>query len=217
MRLFKKLRRKLDYLDDAQVDKIHQAYLMAFAAHRGQKRRTGEPYISHPVAVACILADMKIDPQTIMAALLHDVIEDTPATKEIIAEKFGDAVAELVDGVSKLTQIEFVSRAEQQAENFRKMLLAMAKDIRVILVKLADRLHNMRTLGSLNPNKKQRIARETLEIFAPVAKRLGMRDFSVELEELGFAALYPRRYAIMVCGSIFMSAKIQATATGWDI
>lgn len=197
MRLFKKLRRKLNYLDDAQVDRIHQAYLMAFEAHRGQKRRTGEPYISHPVAVACILADMKIDPQTIMAALLHDVIEDTPATKEAIAEKFGDAVAELVDGVSKLTQIEFVSRAEQQAENFRKMLLAMAKDIRVILVKLADRLHNMRTLGSLNPNKKQRIARETLEIFAPVAKRLGMRDFSVELEELGFAALYPRRHAII--------------------
>lgn len=197
MRLFKKLRRKIDYLDDAQVDKIHQAYLVALEAHRGQKRRTGEPYISHPVAVACILADMKMDPQTIMAALLHDVIEDTSVTKESIAERFGMVVADLVDGVSKLTQIEFVSRAEQQAENFRKMLLAMARDIRVILVKLADRLHNMRTLGSLSDSKKQRIARETLEIFAPVAKRLGMRDFSVELEELGFAALHPRRHAII--------------------
>lgn len=197
MRLFKKLRRKLDYLDEEQIDQIHQAYLVALEAHRGQKRRTGEPYITHPVAVACILADMKMDPQSIMAALLHDVIEDTPTTKAMIAEKFGDTVAELVDGVSKLTQIEFVSRAEQQAENFRKMLLAMAKDIRVILVKLADRLHNMRTLGSLNPNKKQRIARETLEIFAPVAKRLGMRDFSVELEELSFVSLYPRRHAII--------------------
>ena len=197
MRLFKKLRRKLDYLDKAQIDQIHQAYLMALGGHRGQKRRTGEPYISHPVAVACILAEMKMDPQSIMAALLHDVIEDTPMTKEMIAEKFGDSVAELVDGVSKLTQIEFVSRAEQQAENFRKMLLAMAKDIRVILVKLADRLHNMRTLGSLGAQKKQRIAKETLEIYAPVAKRLGMRDFSVELEELGFMALYPRRHAII--------------------
>lgn len=197
MRLFKKLRRKLDYLDDQQVDMIHQAYIAAYDAHRNQRRRTGELYITHPVAVACMLADMKMDSQTIMAALLHDVIEDTPATKEMIAEQFGDAVAELVDGVSKLTQIEFVSRAEQQAENFRKMLLAMARDIRVIIVKLADRLHNMRTLGSLDPNKKKRIARETLEIFAPIAKRLGMREVSVELEELGFAALHPRRHAII--------------------
>lgn len=197
MRLFKKLRRKLDYLDEEQVDKVHQAYLTALEAHSGQKRRTGEPYLTHPVTVACMLADMKLDHQSIMAALLHDVIEDTPVTKEMLEEQFGSQVAELVDGVSKLTQIEFVSRAEEQAENFRKMVLAMAKDIRVILVKLADRLHNMRTLGSLHTKKRYRIAKETLEIFAPVAKRLGMRDFSVELEELGFAALFPRRHAIL--------------------
>ncbi len=197
MRLFKRLRHKLSYLSDDQVQQIHQAFLLAQGAHRGQKRRTGEPYISHPVAVACILADMKMDYQTIMAALLHDVIEDTSVEKSIISEKFGDAVANLVDGVSKLTQIEFVSRVEAQAENFRKMLLAMAHDIRVIIVKLADRLHNMRTLGSLHAQKRRRIARETLEIFAPIAKRLGMRDLSVELEELGFATLYPLRYRIL--------------------
>ncbi|OGO94880.1 MAG: bifunctional GTP diphosphokinase/guanosine-3',5'-bis(diphosphate) 3'-diphosphatase [Coxiella sp. RIFCSPHIGHO2_12_FULL_44_14] len=197
MRLFKKLRRKLDYLDETQVEQIHQAYLLALKAHRGQKRRTGEPYISHPVSVACILADMKMDYQTLIAALLHDVIEDTPIQKEVIAKKFGDSVAHLVDGVSKLTQIEFTSRAEAQAENFRKMVMAMTHDIRIILVKLADRLHNMRTLGSLHSQKRRRIARETLEIFAPIAKRLGMRDISVELEELGFNALHPLRYRIL--------------------
>lgn len=197
MRPFKKLRRKLDYLSDEQIDSIHRAYLMAQKAHGGQKRRTGEPYISHPVAVACILAEMKMDYQIIMAALLHDVIEDTPIEKKTIAEGFGEEVAELVDGVSKLTQIEFVSRAEAQAENFRKMVLAMARDIRVIIVKLADRLHNMRTLGSLHSQKRRRIARETLGIFAPIAKRLGIRELSVELEELGFAALYPMRYRVL--------------------
>ncbi|HYF98419.1 MAG TPA: RelA/SpoT family protein, partial [Coxiellaceae bacterium] len=197
MRLFKRLRRKLEYLSKEEIDKVHQAYLLAFEAHRGQKRRTGEPYITHPVSVACILAEIKLDYQTIMAALLHDVIEDTSVTKENIAQQFGEEVAELVDGVSKLTQIEFVSRAQAQAENLRKMVLAMAKDIRVILVKLADRLHNMRTLESLPPSKQQRIARETLEIFAPVAKRLGMREFSVELEENAFAALHPNRYEIL--------------------
>ncbi len=197
MRLFRKLRRKLDYLEREQIEKIHQAYLVALDAHRGQKRRTGEPYITHPVAVACILADMKLDHQSIMAALLHDVIEDTPVEKKDLVEKFGEQVANLVDGVSKLTQIEFVSRAHMQAENFRKMVLAMARDIRVIIVKLADRLHNMRTLGSLPTAKRQRIAKETSEIFAPIAKRLGMRDFSVELEDLGFQAMYPRRYEIL--------------------
>ncbi len=197
MRLFKKLRRKLEYLDEETVELIHDAYLFALEAHRGQKRRTGEPYITHPVAVACILADMKMDDRTIMAALLHDTIEDTSVEKSSIAEKFGDNVANLVDGVSKLTQIEFVSRAEAQAENFRKMVMAMAHDIRVIIVKLADRLHNMRTLGSLHSQKRRRIARETLEIFAPIAKRLGMRDLSVELEELGFAAMYPMRYRVL--------------------
>jgi GTP diphosphokinase / guanosine-3',5'-bis(diphosphate) 3'-diphosphatase len=197
VRLFKKLRRKLSHLDEDQVELIHQAYLTALDAHRGQKRRTGEPYITHPVEVACILADMNMDYQTIMAALMHDVIEDTPVSKDQLAEKFGESVAELVDGVSKLTQIEFVSRAQMQAENFRKMVLAMAKDIRVILVKLADRLHNMRTLGSLRPEKRRRIAQETLEIYAPIAKRLGMRDLSVELEELGFCSRYPRRSQVL--------------------
>jgi guanosine-3',5'-bis(diphosphate) 3'-pyrophosphohydrolase len=197
VRLFKKLRRKLDYLDEDAVVRIHQAYLFSLEAHRGQRRRTGEPYITHPVAVACILAELRMDEGTIMAALLHDTIEDTAVEKAAIVEQFGNSVANLVDGVSKLTQIEFVSRAEAQAENFRKMVMAMAHDIRVIIVKLADRLHNMRTLGSLHAQKRRRIARETLEIFSPIAKRLGMRDVSVELEELGFAAMYPVRYRVL--------------------
>ena len=194
MRLFNKLKIKLDYLDDAQIEKIYQAYLVAKAAHEGQKRSTGEAYITHPVAVAGILAEMRMDPQSIMAALLHDVIEDTGVDKQSLADQFGDEVAELVDGVSKLTQIEFSSRAEAQAENFRKMLLAMARDIRVILVKLSDRLHNMRTLETLTVEKRSRVARETLEIFAPIANRLGMHQLSLELEDLGFKALYPLRY-----------------------
>lgn len=197
MRLFKKLRRKLDYLSVDQVEQIHQAYLKAHQAHSGQRRRTGEPYITHPVAVTCILAEMKFDAQTLMAALLHDVIEDTQVTRAELAEQFGEPVAVLVDGVSKLTQIEFISRAEAQAENFRKMVMAMSQDIRVIIVKLADRLHNMRTLGSLQPIKRRRIAGETLDIFAPIAKRLGMRALSVELEELSFAAYYPMRYRVL--------------------
>lgn len=197
MRLFNKLRRKLDYLDESQINQIEQAYFLALAAHKGQKRHTGEPYITHPVAVACLLADMRLDAQTIMAALLHDVIEDTSIEKTTLAEKFGEVVAELVDGVSKLTQIEFVSRAEAQAENFGKMLLAMSRDIRVIIIKLADRLHNMRTLSSLPPDKRKRVAQETLDIFAPMAKRLGMRDLSVELEELSFMLRYPKRYAAL--------------------
>lgn len=197
MRLFKRLRRKLHYLSDKQIAQIHEAYLTALHAHRGQSRQTGEPYITHPVSVACILADMKMDPHTIMAALLHDVIEDTVIEKTDLEKNFGSEVANLVDGVSKLTQIEFVSRAEAQAENFRKMVLAMARDIRVILVKLADRLHNMRTLRTLPAEKRYRVSKETLEIFAPIAKRLGMRDFSVELEELSFSALYPNRYNVL--------------------
>lgn len=197
MRLFKRLRKKLAYLPKQQVQRIHAAYLLAMQAHRGQRRRTGEPYITHPVAVACVLADMHLDADTIMSALLHDVIEDTGVEKADLAVEFGQEVADIVDGVSKLTQIEFVSRAEAQAENFRKMVLAMAHDIRVILVKLADRLHNMRTLGSMPPEKRHRISKETLEIFAPIAKRLGMRDFSVELEELSFSSMYPRRYYVL--------------------
>lgn len=197
MRLFKKLRLKLDYLSTEQVDQIHSAYLTAHAAHRGQRRQTGEAYITHPVAVACILADLKMDYQTLMAALLHDVIEDTAVDKAALAARFGDDVAELVDGVSKLTQIEFFSKAEAQAENFRKMVLAMSRDIRVIIIKLADRLHNLRTIYSLPPTKRRRIGIETLEIFSPIAKRLGMRTLSVELEELAFQAAYPMRYAVI--------------------
>lgn len=181
------------YLDDDKIEKIVRAYEYAKDAHEGQYRRSGEPYIIHPVAVAKILAGLHMDHETLMAALLHDVIEDTEATKEQLTEHFGSAVAELVDGVSKLTQIEFKSKAEAQAYNFQKMTLAMAKDIRVILVKLADRLHNMRTLGPLHYEKRRRIATETLDIYAPIANRLGINNIRVELEDLGFSALYPMR------------------------
>jgi len=183
----------LDYLDPDKVQMVKRAYDCANDAHEGQTRRSGEPYIIHPLAVANILASLHMDHQTLMAAMLHDVIEDTVVTKEELAASFGDAVADLVDGVSKLTQIEFKSRAEAQARNFQKMTLAMAKDIRVILVKLADRLHNMRTLGPLHPEKRRRIAIETLDIYAPIANRLGINSIRVELEDLGFAALYPMR------------------------
>ena len=185
------------YLPDAQVEEIHQAYLFGAQAHEGQRRLSGEPYISHPVAVASILADLHMDHRTIEAALLHDVIEDTPTLKEEIGTRFGVEVAQLVDGVSKLTQIKFKSRAEAQAENFRKMVLAMVEDIRVIMVKLADRLHNMRTLGAVPPPKRRRIATETLEIYAPIAQRLGMSGMRMELEDLGFQALHPTRYKVL--------------------
>ncbi len=181
------------YLEPDKIELVRRAYEVAKEAHEGQYRRSGEPYIVHPVAVAIILAGLHMDHETLMAALLHDVIEDTPTTKEELAADFGDAVAELVDGVSKLTQIEFKSKAEAQARNFQKMTLAMAKDIRVILVKLADRLHNMRTLGPLNPEKRRRIATETLDIYAPIAHRLGINSIRVELEDLGFTALHPMR------------------------
>jgi RelA/SpoT family (p)ppGpp synthetase len=181
------------YLSHEQIDQVRRAYFFAEQAHVGQRRRTGEPYVTHPLAVAGILAEMHMDHQSLMAAMLHDVIEDTGISKEALGAQFGDAVAELVDGVSKLSQIEFQSRAEAQAENFQKMALAMAKDIRVILVKLADRLHNMRTLGVLKPDKRRRIARETLEIYAPIAQRLGMHNIRVEFEDLGFAAMHPMR------------------------
>lgn len=185
------------YLEPAQVQEIINAYQFAAQCHEGQFRQSGEPYITHPVAVAIILANMHLDAESLMAALLHDVIEDTHVTKEDVIERFGPTVAELVDGVSKLTEIEFASKAEQQAENFQKMTLAMAKDIRVMLVKLADRLHNMRTLKVLSAAKRRRIARETLEIYAPIAHRLGINTIRLELEDLGFAALYPRRYRVL--------------------
>ncbi|MGB0266526.1 MAG: RelA/SpoT family protein [Pseudomonadales bacterium] len=181
-----------EYLSPEAVAEVERAFHYAKAAHEGQMRKTGHPYITHPTAVAHILAGMRMDPQTLMAALLHDVIEDTGVGKKTLAEAFGSDVAELVDGVSKLTTI-FKSRAEAQAENFQKMAMAMARDIRVILVKLADRLHNMRTLGALAREKKERIARETLDYYAPIASRLGMNELRMEFEDLAFQALYPMR------------------------
>lgn len=195
---FETLRDEINqYLSHDQVNDIHRAYLFAKEAHEGQARYTGEPYITHPQAVAEILAQMRMDPATIMAALLHDVVEDTPIKQAEIQDKFGAEVADLVDGVTKLTQIHFENYAQAQAENFRKMVMAMASDIRVILVKLADRMHNMRTLHGLPLEKRRRISLETLEIFAPIANRLGMHAFRVELEDLGFASLYPLRYKIL--------------------
>jgi guanosine-3',5'-bis(diphosphate) 3'-pyrophosphohydrolase len=185
------------YLTREQVSEVYRAYLFGAEAHEGQSRLSGEPYIYHPVAVARILAGMRMDHQCLMAAILHDVIEDTETAKEQLAREFGPEIAELVDGVSKLTQIKFRSRAEAQAENFRKMMLAMTKDIRVIMIKLADRLHNMRTLGVMGPNKARRIARETLDIYAPIANRLGINSIRHELQELGMAAHWPWRYNIL--------------------
>jgi RelA/SpoT family (p)ppGpp synthetase len=185
------------YMEPSQVEEVQRAYEFGARAHEGQQRLSGEPYIYHPLAVARILAEMHMDGQSITAALLHDVIEDTATAKEQLAKDFGEEVADVVDGVSKLTHFKFGTRAEAQAENFRKMLLAMARDIRVILVKLADRLHNMRTLGAMPTEKRRRIARETLEIYAPIASRLGMNTLRLELEDLGFAALYPMRYRIL--------------------
>lgn len=197
MRFFKKLKKKLDYLNEEQIAQVERAFLTAEEAHKKQKRRTGEAYITHPVAVTAILADMHLDPESLMAALLHDVIEDTTMSKDVLAKKFGKSVAELVDGVTKLTQIEFKTRAEAQAEYFRKMVLAMAKDIRVIIVKLADRLHNMRTIQHLDREQQRRIATETLDIFAPIAHRLGMHDVSIELEDLALSACYPQRFRVI--------------------
>ncbi|KEF30295.1 GTP pyrophosphokinase [Marinobacter nitratireducens] len=181
------------YLDTNRINQVRRAYYYAEQAHEGQMRKSGDRYITHPLAVAGILAELRLDHQSLMAAMLHDVIEDTGIPKDALAEQFGDDVAELVDGVSKLTQIEFRSRAEAQAENFQKMTLAMARDIRVILVKLADRLHNMRTLGPMPYEKRQRIATETLDIYAPIANRLGMHSICTELEDLGFSSLFPMR------------------------
>src|SRR5271155_4918554 len=185
------------YLSPPQVERVREAYEFGAEKHRGQKRVSGEPYITHPVAVADILADLRLDADTLVAAILHDVIEDTPTAKAEIASIFGQVVAELVDGVSKLDQIQFKNRQEAQAESFRKMLLAMVRDIRVIMVKLADRMHNMRTLGAMPPIKRRRIARETLEIYAPIAERLGLYTVKLGLEDLGFRALYPYRYRVL--------------------
>ncbi len=181
------------YLSKVQIDQLKHAYVVARDAHDGQMRSSGDPYITHPIAVAFNLAKMSLDHETLMAALLHDVIEDTAVTKDELAELFGHTVAELVEGVSKLDKLKFDNKEELQVENYRKMVLAMVRDIRVVLIKLADRIHNMRTLGSLRPDKRRRIARETLEIYAPIANRLGIHDIKNELEVLGFNALYPMR------------------------
>ena len=185
------------YLPPDQVERIREAGHFGTLAHEGQRRRSGEPYIAHPVAAAEILADLHLDADTIVGAILHDVIEDTPIAKEEIAERFGTDVAEIVDGVTKLDQIKFKSREEAQAESFRKMLMAMVRDLRVIMVKLADRTHNMRTIDSMPMHKRRQVARETLEIYAPVAERLGLYGMKLELEDLGFQTLYPQRYRVI--------------------
>ncbi|HEY0268682.1 MAG TPA: HD domain-containing protein, partial [Methyloradius sp.] len=188
------LRQYLKFEDIAQV---WEAYRFSAAAHAGQIRKSGEPYITHPVSVTCVLATLHMDVPTLIAALLHDVVEDTGVTKQQVAEQFGKQVAELVDGLSKLDKIEFQSATQAQAENFRKMLLAMSQDVRVILVKLADRLHNMQTLDVMAPEKRRRIARETLDIYAPIANRLGLNSIYQELEDLSFKYLYPMRFRVI--------------------
>jgi len=185
------------YLKPRDVEHVREAIEFSRAAHQGQTRQSGDPYISHPIAVARILTTLRLDVQAIIAALLHDVVEDTGITAEQVAEKFGKPVAKLVDGLSKLDRIQFETREDAQAENFRKMLMAMARDVRVILIKLADRLHNMRTLESMSHDKCERIARETMEIYAPIANRLGLNDIYRELQDLSFRHLHPNRYAVL--------------------
>lgn len=196
----------ISYLKPDDISLVEKAYQFSKSAHEGQFRKSGEAYISHPVAVAKLLAKWHLDAHALMAALLHDVVEDTPATKQEVGDLFGKPVAELVDGVSKLDRIEFQTEAHAQAENFRKMLLAMARDVRVILIKLADRLHNMRTLDSMPSEKRKRIAKETLEIYAPIANRLGLNAVYQELADLSFRYLYPTRYRVL--------AKAVKTARG---
>ncbi|MCK3658597.1 (p)ppGpp synthetase [Pasteurellaceae bacterium Pebbles2] len=186
-----------EYLPTEHIALVKRAFVIAKDGHQGQFRSSGEPYITHPVAVACIIAEMRLDHEAVMAALLHDVIEDTPYTEEQLTAEFGRSVAEIVEGVSKLDKLKFRTRQEAQAESFRKMILAMTKDIRVVLIKLADRTHNMRTLGSLRPDKRRRIAKETLEIYSPLAHRLGIEHVKNELEDLCFQAMHPQRYAVL--------------------
>lgn len=194
---FAALMHKLSYLDEADIRRIREAYKYADAAHLGQFRASGEPYITHPIAVAGLCSEWKLDAQAIMAALMHDVMEDSGATKVELAERFGTTTAELVDGLTKLDKLQFSTREESQAESFRKMLLAMARDVRVVLIKLADRLHNMRTMQAMPAAKRERIARETLDIYAPIAHRLGLNQVYRELQELSFAYLLPWRYAAL--------------------
>ncbi len=197
--MFDGLRNEIEkYLEPGKIEMIHRAFLFGAESHKEQKRKSGEPYITHPLAVATLMAEMRFDTETIIAAILHDVIEDTPVAKEEIISVFGEEVAALVDGVTKLTKINFESKAEAEAESMRKMLMAMVRDIRVMLIKLTDRLHNMRTLGFMRPDKRRRIARETLDIYVPIASRLGLNSMRLELEDHGFAALYPERHRILV-------------------
>ncbi len=185
------------YLKPADIERVEAAFQMSKAAHEGQLRISGEPYITHPLAVAALLARWHLDANALIAALLHDVVEDTPTTKADIAKKFGKTVADLVDGVSKIDKLQFETVEQAQAENFRKMLLAMARDVRVMLIKLADRLHNMHTLDAVHPAKQERIARETLEIYSPIANRLGLNAIYYELEDLGFRYLHPTRFKVL--------------------
>lgn len=191
------LERAANYLPEAQRAQLRRAWAVGAEAHAGQTRKSGEPYITHPVAVAQVLAEQGLDVETLVAAILHDTIEDTPLSRQDLAAQFGETVAELVDGVTKLEKVRFADRQEAAAESFRKMLLAMSRDLRVILIKLADRLHNMRTLGAQSPEARRRIAIETLEIFAPIAQRLGMNLIKSELQDLGFRALHPWRHAVI--------------------
>ena len=191
------LKERISYLPEQHVARVIRAYEVGAVAHEGQTRKSGEPYITHPIAVAGILAEMGMDAETIIAAILHDTLEDTALSRSELAGEFGETVAELVDGVTKLDKMRFSSRQEADAESFRKMLLAMARDLRVILIKLADRLHNMRTLSAKDAPSRRRIAGETLEIYAPIAQRLGMNKIKAELQDLGFHALYPDRYRVI--------------------
>jgi guanosine-3',5'-bis(diphosphate) 3'-pyrophosphohydrolase len=194
---FERLRQEISYLPKQQVEQVYQAFEMASRAHAGQKRSSGEKYISHPLEVAILLGKKHLDYESIIAALLHDVIEDTSLDKAEIIRLYGETIGNLVDGLTKLSKISFSSAAEAQAENFRKMILAMSSDIRIILIKLADRVHNMQTLHSLPKYKQRRIAKETLDIYAPIARRLGMHGVYRELENLAFAALHPHRYEVL--------------------
>jgi guanosine-3',5'-bis(diphosphate) 3'-pyrophosphohydrolase len=192
------LERKLrEYLAPDQVGRVHRAYALGASAHAGQTRLSGEPYITHPVAVASILADLRMDAETLCAAILHDALEDTPLEHRVLADSFGETVADLVEGVTKLDRLKFRDRQEAAAESFRKRLLAMSRDLRVILIKLADRLHNMRTIEAMAPASQRRIARETLDIYAPIAQRLGMNRIKSELQDLGFRTVHPNRHAVI--------------------
>ncbi len=195
MRQFELVERVMSYDRGADEDLLNRAYVYAMKAHGGQKRASGEAYFNHPLEVAAILTEMKLDGATIAAALLHDVVEDTEATQAQIEEKFGHEIASLVDGLTKIKRLDLVTKEATQAENLRKLLLAMAKDVRVLLVKLADRLHNMRTLESRGPDKQMRIAQETMDIYAPLAGRMGMQNVRDELEDISFRVLNPDAFA----------------------